>query len=285
MSRVDERPTASILIPTLPSPAYLDVALASVSPQARAAGAEVIVVCDGPDEATASVARRHGARALTLQGGRGLNVARNAGVDAARSELIVLIDHDIEAPPGWLAALLEGVRANPGHEVFGGPIRARLEGGPRGCGREPAPITTLEEGPEDRDVPFVWGANMAIRRSAFERIGLFDDSLSGRGDEEDWELRYRAGGGRIRYLAGAGLDHRRTGQDARLGVLTRQAYRHGREARRHDVRVGKPRPIGTELRTLAGCAWHTVRRRCAFGIVMGARTAGSVREALAERRT
>ena len=169
--------------------------------------------------------------------------------------------------------------------MFGGPIRARLEGGPRGCGREPAPITTLEEGPEDRDVPFVWGANMAIRRSAFERIGLFDDSLSGRGDEEDWELRYRAGGGRIRYLAGAGLDHRRTGQDARLGVLTRQAYRHGREARRHDVRVGKPRPIGTELRTLAGCAWHTVRRRCAFGIVMGARTAGSVREALAERRT
>ncbi len=279
-----ERPTASILIPTLPATAYLDVALASVAPQAVACDAELIVVCDGPDDATAQLARSYGARVVTLERRRGLNAARNAGIEAARGDLIVLIDHDVDAPPGWLAALLEGVRANPEHELFGGPIRARLEGGPRGCGRERAPITTLDEGPEDRDVAFVWGANMAIRRSALERLGPFDESLSGRGDEEEWELRYRAAGGRIRYLARAGLDHRRTAEDARLGVLTRQAYRHGREARRHDVRAGKPRPIATELRTLAGCAWHTVRRRCAYGIVMGARTAGSLREALAERR-
>jgi GT2 family glycosyltransferase len=281
---VDERPTASILIPTLPGTPYLDVALASVAPQAVACDAEVIVVCDGPDEATAALVRSHGARVVTLERRRGLNAARNAGIEVARSELIVLIDNDIEAPEGWLAALLEGARANPGHGVFGGPIRARLEGGPRGCGRERAPITTLDEGPQDRDVPLVWGANMAIRRSALERIGPFAEALSGRGDEEQWELRYRAAGGRIRYLARAGLDHRRTAEDARLGALTRQAYRHGREARRHDVRAGKPRPITAELRTLAGCAWHTVRRRCAYGIVMGARTAGSLREALAERR-
>jgi glycosyltransferase involved in cell wall biosynthesis len=281
---VAERPTASILIPTLPATAYLDVALASVAPQAVACDAELIVVFDGPDDATAELARSHGARVVTLERRRGLNAARNAGIEAARSDVIVLIDHDVDAPPGWLAALLEGVRTNPEYDLFGGPIRARLEGGPRRCGRERAPITTLDEGPEDRDVPFVWGANMAIRRSALARLGPFDESLSGRGDEEEWELRYRAAGGRIRYLASAGLDHRRTAEDARLGVLTRQAYRHGREARRHDVRAGKPRPIATELRTLAGCAWHTVRRRCAYGIVMGARTAGSLREALAERR-
>jgi GT2 family glycosyltransferase len=281
---VAEEPAASILIPTLPAPAYLEVALASVAPQARACAAEVIVVCDGPDEATATVARRHGARLVALERRHGVNGARNAGIDAARGELIVLIDSDVETPPGWLAALLEGARANPQHEVFGGPIHARLERGPRGCGRERPPITTLDEGAEDRDVPFVWGANMAIRRSAFARLGQFDGSLSGRGDEEEWELRYRAAGGRIRYLARAGLDHRRAAEDARLGVLTREAYRLGREARRHDLRAGKPRPIGTELRTLAGCAWHTVRRRCPYGIVMGARTAGSLREALAERR-
>jgi glycosyltransferase involved in cell wall biosynthesis len=282
---VAERPTASIVIPTLRATSYLDVALASVAPQARACDAEVIVVSDGPDEATATLAGRHRARVVTLESRGGVNATRNAGIDAARGDLIVLIDDDVEAPPGWLAALLEGARSNPGYEVFGGPIRARLEGGRRGCGRERAPITTLDEGSEDRDVPVVWGANMAIRRTAFDRLGRFDDSLSGRGDEEEWEHRYQAGGGRIRYLARAGLDHRRTAEDARLAVLTRQAYRHGREARRHDVRAGKPRPIGIELRNLAGCAWHTVRRRCPYGIVMGARTAGSLREALAERRT
>jgi GT2 family glycosyltransferase len=282
---VPESPSASILIPTLAAADYLDVTLASVMPQAKATGAEVIVVSDGAYQAITKVTERHEARLVALPEQRGLNAARNAGIRAARSELLVFIDQDIDAPAGWLDAILEGARAYPEIEVFGGPIRARLEGGPRGCGREPAPITTLDAGREDRDVPLVWGANMAIRRSAFERLGQFDEVLHGRGDEEDWLLRYTAHGGRIRYLARAALDHRRAGPDARLTALARHAYRQGREARRHDVRVGKPRPVRSELRALAGCAWHTVRRRCAFGIVMGARSAGSLREALVERRS
>jgi GT2 family glycosyltransferase len=284
MYAVPAKPCASILVPTLAAPGYLEVTLASVVPQARASGAEVIVVSDGPDQPTAAVAERHGARLLTLPAQRGLNAARNAGIDAARSDLIVFVDQDVDAPAGWLQALLDGARENPDHDVFGGPIRARLEGGPRGCGREPAPITTLDAGPHDRDVTLVWGANMAIRRSAFEQLGVFDEALHGRGNEEDWEFRYASAGGRIRYLADAGLDHRRAASDARLRALARHAYGQGREARRHDVRTGKPRALRSELRTLAGCAWHTVRRRCAYGIVMGARTAGSLRESLAERR-
>jgi glycosyltransferase involved in cell wall biosynthesis len=282
---VSQPPAASIVIPTLAAADYLDVTLASVTPQARAVGAEVLVVLDGYDPATATVARRHDARVISFERRRGLNAARNAGLGAAQSDLIVLIDGDVEAPPGWLAALLEGVRSAPEHEVFGGPIRARLEGGgPRACGREPPPITTLDCGPVDRDTGLVWGANMAIRRSAFARVGAFDESIFGRGDEQEWETRYVAGGGRIRYIARAGLDHRRSAPDARLRVLMATSYRHGREARRNDLRAGKPRPIQRELRTVVGCAWHLVRRRCAYGIVMGARAAGSVHEALAERR-
>jgi glycosyltransferase involved in cell wall biosynthesis len=282
---VPDTPTASIVIPTLAAAEYLEVTLASVMPQARAAGAEVIVVSDGPDRPTAAAAERHRARLVTLPEQRGLNAGRNAGIQAARGDFIVFIDQDIEAPRGWLDALIDGARANPESEVFGGPIRARLEGGPRSCGREPAPITTLDAGPEDRDVPLVWGANMAIRRSAFERLGAFDEVLHGRGNEDDWEFRYTTTGGRIRYLARASLDHRRSAPDAQLRVLARHAYGQGRESRRHDSRVGKARPIPTELRTLAGCAWHTVRRRCAYGIIMGARAAGSLREALVERRS
>ena len=279
-------PTASILIPTFSAPDYLDVTLASVMPQARTAGAEVVVVSDGIDAPTTVVAERHGAALVSLPEHRGLNAGRNAGIHAAASDLLVFIDQDVETPPGWLDALLEGARSAPDREVFGGPIRARLEGGgPRGCGREPPPITTLDFGLEDRDVPFVWGANMMIRRSAFDRVGLFDEGLLGRGNEEEWEVRWTAQGGLMRYLADAGLDHRRTAADARLRVLASAAYGQGREVRQHDVRMGEPRAIRTELRVLAGCAWHTVRRRCAYGIVMGARSAGSLREALVERRS
>jgi hypothetical protein len=121
---------------------------------------------------------------------------------------------------------------------------------------------------------------MAVRRSAFERVGRFDESIHGRGEEEDWERRYCRSGGRIRYLARAGLDHRRTAEDSRLGVLARSAYRLGRTARRYDVRKDTVPPLAAELRILTGCLWHTLRRRCGYGIVMTAHAAGRIREAL-----
>ncbi len=270
------------MIPTRGRADYLDVTLASVTPQAATEGAEVIVVSDGPDPDTATVAARHGARLVSLAAPRCLNAARNAGVAAARGELIVFVDDDIAAAPGWLHAILAGAAAAPDHDVFGGPIRARLEGGgPRACGREPAPITTLDLGAADRDCEFVWGANMAIRARTLERLGGFDETLSGRGDEEEWERRYLAAGGRVRYLAAAGLEHRRTAADATLRALSGAAYELGRTARRNDVRKRAAPTLRAEVRVLAGCVWHIVRRRCAIGIVMFAHTAGRLREALA----
>ncbi len=273
-------PSASIVIPTRGRPEYLRVALDSVAPQADRAGAELIVVDDGSPRSSAEIAAAYGAR-FVLGTARGANAARNAGIALAAGDPVVLIDDDIDAPAGWLAGLLEGVSATPEREVFGGPIRARLEGGgPRACGREPAPITTLDYGAADRDVPLVWSANMAIRRSALDRVGPFDETIRGRGEEEDWQRRYAAGGGRIRYLARAGIDHRRTAADARLRSLVRAAYALGRSARRYDVRKGEPPGVATEARTLAGCLWHAGRRRCASGIVLAGHAAGRLREAL-----
>jgi glycosyltransferase involved in cell wall biosynthesis len=274
--------SASIVIPTRARADYLDVALASVVPQATEAGAEVIVVSDGPDDATAATAARYSARLVTLPRQRCLNAARNAGARAARGELILFIDDDISAPPGWLAAFLDGAETTPDRDVFGGPIQARLEGGgPRACGREPPPITTLDLGSRDQDCQFVWGANMAVRAAILRRVGPFDERLSGRGDEEEWERRYIAAGGRVRYLAAAGLVHRRAVRDATVRALSRAAYELGRTARQNDLRKRAAPPLTAELRVLAGCAWHIVRRRCAIGIVMFAHTAGRLWEALA----
>jgi glycosyltransferase involved in cell wall biosynthesis len=282
---VTGEPTASIVIPTRSRPDYLSVTLASVAPQARLAGAEVLVINDGGDATTVEIARGYGAQVIALPPPGGANAARNAGIDAARGDLIVLIDDDVQAPSGWLGAMLAGVQAAPDRDVFGGPIRARLEGrGLRSCGREPAPITTLDLGPADRDVELVWSANMAIRRRAVERVGRFDESIRIRGDEEDWERRYIAAGGRVRYLSAAGLDHRRSPADATVRRLARAAYAQGRAARRYEVHKGTVQPLGDELRTLLGCIWHVPRRRCANGIVLAAHAAGRLREVLAARR-
>jgi len=272
-----------VIVPTRDRAGYLDVALASLAPQAAAAGGEVVVVLDGPDAASAAVAARHGARVVALDAPRGPNAARNAGIAAAGGELLVLVDDDVQAPPSWLPALLAAAAATPEVDVFAGPIRAALEGGgPRSCGREQPPITTLDHGPADVDVTVGWSANLAIRRAAVETVGGFDETIEvGAGDEEEWQERYRATGGRIRYVAAAGLDHRRTGADARLRSLSRAAYHRGRAARRHDLRRGVAPPLRAELRTLAGCGWHTLRRRCANGVTLVAHSAGRLREALA----
>jgi glycosyltransferase involved in cell wall biosynthesis len=282
---VCSQPTPSIVIPTRDRPDYLEVTLTSVMPQARAAHAEVLVVDDGTDPATAGVVQRHGAR-LVRSPRAGANAARNAGIAAAAGDPLILIDDDVDAPGGWLAAILDGVTRTPDHDVFGGPIRARLEGGgPRSCGRESAPITTLDRGARDVDVELVWSANMAIRRRAWELVGPFDETIVGRGEEEDWQRRYAARGGRVRYLAAAGLVHRRSRADSTVPRLAGAAYRLGRTARRYDARRGRAPAIAAEVRTLAGCIWHIGRRRCLNGVALAAHSAGRLREAVSERGT
>ena len=276
-------PAASILFPTRRRRDYLATALESVAGQAAEHGAEIVVVeDDAADPETERLASARGARYVALGRSRGVNAARNAAVDAAAAELLCFLDDDIVAWPEWLGAMLAAAAGNPGHEAFGGPIRARLEGtNLHACGREPAPVTTLDLGPRDRDAELVWGANLTVRRAALERVGLFEAERSGPGDEEEWERRLRGAGGRILYVAAAGVDHRRTGADARIAGLSRAAWHRGRHSRRYDESKGTAPGLAGELRTLAGCVWHTGRYRCGNGIVLTAQTAGRLREAVA----
>ncbi len=242
------------------------------------------MVDDGSRDETPAVVARAGVRSIRNERPQGPNSARNAGTRAAASDLIALVDDDVEAPPGWLRALVEGAARHPEAEAFGGPIRARLEGpAPRSCGRELPPITTLDLGPDDVETELVWSANMLFRRSAFERVGPFDERLPTGGDEEDWLRRLTSQGGKVVYLAAAGLDHRRAGDDVRLRSLMRSAYHRGRNLRAYDARRGVAPGLGRELRVLAGCGWHTVRRACPQGLVMGAHSAGRALEAVRPR--
>ena len=266
---------ASICFPTRRRRDYLEVALASVAPQAAEHGAEIVVVEDeAEDLLTKQLVERHGGRYVALGGPKGINVARNACVAHSTGDLICLLDDDVRVWPGWLAALL-----NADGDVRGGPIVPVFEDARfRSCGREPLPITALDLGPSDQDAEFLWGANLAFTRSTFAKAGPFDPQLAGSGDEKEWETRLRVAGGSVRYVAAAGVDHRRAGHDARLRNLCRGAYHRGREARKHDTYEGKQPSPAAELRVLAGCVWHSARRACMSGVVLTALSAGRVAE-------
>jgi GT2 family glycosyltransferase len=277
-------PRASIAIPTRDRPHYLDVALASIGPQAAAHGAEVVVIDDGPDGRTRAVAQRHGVRYVAHDGPRGINVARNTAIDVTEAPLLAYVDDDVEVDDGWLAALLRAADDCPDEVgVLTGPIRPRIEGHRyRSCGREGPPITFLDLGPEDVDTTRGWGANFAVRRSALEVVGRFAEDLVNGGDEEDWQARLTARGGRIRYVAAAGVAHRRAGDDARLRALARAAYHRGRAARRFGELGGVRPSLAAELRVLAGCVAHGPRHRCFNGVTMTAHSAGRIVAAVRE---
>ncbi len=276
-----QAPAVSVVVPTRNRAGYLEVALESLKAQELSRASEVIVVDVGSTDATPEVARAAGSRTVSVPPPGGLNAARNLGARESRAALIAFVDDDVWAPPAWLSALVEGAARHPEADAFGGPIRARLEGAaPRACGREKPPITTLDLGPADVEAEMVWGSNFAVRREALERFGPFDESLGGHGDEEEWLMGLRAAGGRIVYLAAAGLDHRRSGEDSRLRNLALAAYHRGRAARRTDARRGAAPSAARELRNVAGAGWHTLRRACPQGIVMGAHSAGRLREAV-----
>src|SRR4051795_11354573 len=207
--------SAAVVIPTRARPAYLRVALGSVLPQAG--DAELLVVLDGPDAASEAVARELGARVVAHDRPLGLNAARNTALDHTTAELVCFLDDDVEVRPGWLEALRAAAGDCPDVDVFTGPIFARFEDHPfRTCGREGPPVTFLDLGPADVDAPHAWGANLAIRRSAFERVGLFDESRELYGDEQEWQDRLRASDRpRLPYPPPAPGDHRRPGDDPR----------------------------------------------------------------------
>ena len=279
---------ASIVIPTRARLPYLEVALQSICAQADSAGAELLVIDDAGATAQArALAQRVGARYEPHARPLGLNVARNTGVQRSIGELVVFVDDDVRADPGWLAALLDAAREHPDVDVFAGAIVPVLEGARwRSCGREGAPITSLDLGPQDLDTRYAWGANMAIRRAALERVGGFDESLKHGGDEQEWQDRLRAASGgsaRVLYVAAARVQHRRAGPDAHLRALSRAAAVRGAAARRFDARQGRAPTLARESLTLAACAGHVVRRRCPGGLTMVAHSAGRLREALRER--
>ena len=244
------------------------------------------------DEAVAALCAQLGARYVAHGRSLGPNAARNTAFREASGALLVLVDDDVEVWPGWLPALVDAAAALPAVEAFGGPIRPRLEGfSLHACGREAPPVTSLDLGPVDRDAELLWSANLAVRRSALERIGSFDETLEVReapapgaattyGDEEEWLRRLTAAGGRVRYVAAAGVDHRRAGADATWRALLRSSWFTGRMARRYDERKGTAAPLTGELRLVLGSAWHVVRRRCGNGLLLTAMNAGRFAEAL-----
>jgi GT2 family glycosyltransferase len=274
-------PFVSVVVPTWNRAAMLEHALGSLTSQNYPSDRyEIIVVDDGSTDATSEIANRFASSSTAPRiewvqtPHRGLNAARNAGIAAAAGDPICFVDDDVEAPDAWLASVVSGALRHPQAGCLGGPVRMRLEGKtPRFCGRE-----SLEEefdaGAEDREVRAVWGCNLAVKRSAVQEVGMFDDRLAGSGDEEEWERRLQKAGGKVMYIANAWIWHRRTQDDLRLARMVRKSFRRGREEAAFDARMGTRVDARHDSSAMIRLFGHAVHHRCSWGFVAGSRQLG-----------
>jgi GT2 family glycosyltransferase len=158
----------------------------------------------------------------------GVSRARNAAITAARGDLVVCIDDDVRVAPDWLRRIAETFEAAPARTVVTGAALSGVEGD------EHVPSLTWRTAPETfRGRLFcdpLAGLNMAVRRSAFDEVGLFDERLGAGApfsNAEDNDLGYRLleAGYEIVFVPDAVVYHR----GARRGrALARLDWSYGR---------------------------------------------------------
>ncbi len=119
-------PSLSVVIPTYNRWSQLTTVIEALAAQTVAADdLEVIVVSDGSTDGTdEAIEAGRVARPVHLvrQDNQGPAVARNTGVAAAGGDLILFIDDDVVAEPGWAAAHLDAHERADRPTVVIGPL-------------------------------------------------------------------------------------------------------------------------------------------------------------------
>jgi GT2 family glycosyltransferase len=221
----------SVIIPTLNSPILDEVLRAVLQQEDLKEHDEIIVV--GKDEPGLLQPSGH-VRFIDTGGPVIASIARNIGIEAATGDLLLFLDSDCIAKPGWLGA--HRVAHELGHAVVGGAVL------PSGDGywhlvynltMFHEVFSTVPPGPR----PLLPTLNLSIDREVIDQVGGLDIALKHSHDME-WTTRMRVAGYEPIFWPAAVVEHRhnRTSfqqvwQDAsRRGHYARQVRLQHKEA-------------------------------------------------------
>ena len=199
-------PRVSFIVVTHARARWLSGALASIQRQ-TVNSREIVVVVNGPDPETQQLLRALGseARVAVLEHNLGVGAGRNAGIALARGEILFFLDDDAELrDPDIAMRLLTHFERDPKLGVVGFLVIDAATGAiERHC--LPFRNKRVPEGPTA--ACYFAGGACAIRRAAFDRVGLYDESLFYGGEELDLSYRLLEAGFHILFDPSVAMLH------------------------------------------------------------------------------
>lgn len=261
----------------------------------RACGgvASLTIVDTADDPALAALANDAtlDAKVLTRADNPGYGAAANAGADLGRAPLVLIANADVWVDPGALDELTRVLDDTP-DAACAGPQLLNTDGSPQdsafafpGLGQavfDLLPLPARVRGSRlngrlwskagARDVDYVLGAFMLLRRRALELVGGFSSAYWMYAEEVDLCRRFRDDGWRVRFVPSAQVTHIRAATtSAQDMVMLPQLYRsRARWYRRHGTRPMSGVAIGLMWLMLGARARLPGPRRQAYAAAQAA---------------
>jgi glycosyltransferase involved in cell wall biosynthesis len=177
-------PTVSVVIAVLNGERLIAEAIESALAQTLVPH-EIIVVDDGSTDETAEVVMRYPSVRLIRQANAGPAAARNAAIRVASGEYIAPLDHDDLFTPDRLRVMVKALEAHPEAPYVAGKQRIEvLPGTPLPDWLKSTDPSELERLQVERGTDLI-----LMRRSAFDHVGFFDESMTSGGEDVDWVFR------------------------------------------------------------------------------------------------
>lgn len=206
-----ERPRVSLIIPIHDKLDLTLQCLASLRLHPNHASYEVIIVDDASTDASFDfLSSIKGLRLVRMPEQSGYVFASNKGAEQARGEMLVFLNNDTVVQAGWLDALHETFEQFPDTGIAGAKLLY-----PNGLLQE-AGGAVFKDGSvwnhgrfeqadnprfnHVREVDYVSGAVLAIRKTVFDELAGFDSHFApGYFEDTDLAMRVHARGLKIRY--------------------------------------------------------------------------------------
>jgi N-acetylglucosaminyl-diphospho-decaprenol L-rhamnosyltransferase len=243
----------SIVIVTFNSAAEIDACLASLAVHAASVDFETLVIDNASSDGTAAAVRARWPGVRVLDAGRNLGFAggSNLGIRQTARELILLLNPDTVVRPGALEALVAALDARPDAAVAG-PRLIDGDGRPElSFGRMISPIAELRQKllvkgndrgmplvakyvgritNRPRDVGWVSGACLLVRRADAEAVGLLDERYFMYAEDVDFCAAIRARGRAVVFVPASQVVHLRGRSVVSRPRATEMAYRRSQLA-------------------------------------------------------